>query len=606
MNLGRLKTLAVQHSKLFSKQVFKPVALRSPRMATFSNLVGWPNTSLQRLSTLALASAIVSPSRSFNSTPRNHEEFPELGVVNSKNPPSEQPSAITTLIQMFTSQAGLESNPVATGGITLAVMGALVAGAGIIGNLIWEGIKRYIVVTAEFDNKDEAYNWILAYMADHPLSKNTTRFSVTTNVRQNHRRDDDELGLTSPPVYFLPSPGTHFFTFNSRILMLSRTRSSKGGEGDGMSSANKERITISTLGWSRTVLESLVYEAQRLYIAKDKQRTIIYSADQYGNWTRIRSRPIRAMSTIVLDQGIKELVISDVKEFLASETWYADRGIPYRRGYMFYGKPGTGKTSFVTSLAGEFKLNIYVISLANKGMTDETLTELMVQTPARCILLLEDIDAAFVSRVNQSPPDSPKQRDTWGMKPSAAAAVTTAPNTISTNVTFSGLLNAIDGVAAQEGRIVCMTTNHLNKLDPALVRPGRVDVKLELGLASREQIRQLFSGFFPGHAIGEPTPEASGEETMPHTAGDSPVQDLHPLATQFAEAIPPYTISIAQIQGFLMRFKHEPVEAVKNVEQWLKEERNGSEKDAEEETEKEVEKETEAEGVKDIPAVKET
>ncbi len=95
-------------------------------------------------------------------------------------------------------------------------------------------------------------------------------------------------------------------------------------------------------------MESLVVEAQRVYAEKDKARTIIYSADQYGNWRRTRSRPIRPLNTIVMDPGMKANLLDDVKEFLVSEKWYADRGIPYRRGYMFYGFPGTGKTSFVT------------------------------------------------------------------------------------------------------------------------------------------------------------------------------------------------------------------------------------------------------------------
>ncbi|RKO91364.1 mitochondrial chaperone BCS1, partial [Blyttiomyces helicus] len=302
-----------------------------------------------------------------------------------------------------------------------------------------------------------------------------------------------------------------------------------------------ERITINALGRSRTVLEELVREAQIQFAEKDRCRTVIYSADQYGGWRRTRSRPIRPLNTIMLDGGLKSSILNDVREFLGSEKYYADRGIPYRRGYMFYGSPGTGKTSFVTALAGELKLNIYVISLANKGLSDETLTELMVDSPARCILLLEDIDAAFVSRSSAL----------GSVVPSGASAATPATTTIVTNVTFSGLLNAIDGVAAQEGRILCMTTNHLEALDPALIRPGRVDVRVLFDRATRQQARDLFVQFFPH---GEPPANSAPTTTLTSA-------ELESLADEFARQIPDKKFSMAQIQGFLMKWKNSPRDA---------------------------------------------
>lgn len=89
-------------------------------------------------------------------------------------------------------------------------------------------------------------------------------------------------------------------------------------------------------------------------------------------------------------------------------------------------------------------MNICMVSLSDKDMSDDQLNHLLNSAPPRSIILLEDIDAAF------------QQRDAQHVN----------------RVTFSGLLNALDGVAAQEGKLVFMTTNHVDKLDPALVRPG--------------------------------------------------------------------------------------------------------------------------------------
>jgi chaperone BCS1 len=112
--------------------------------------------------------------------------------------------------------------------------------------------------------------------------------------------------------------------------------------------------------------------------------------------------------------------------------------------------------------------------LTNAKLTDQTIADLLQKTPPRSLILIEDIDAFFVARDKQD------------------ARI---------EVSFSGLLNALDGVAAQEGRIVFLTTNHLERLDRALMRPGRVDRLVELGNASRAQLRTMFLRFYPQDAV---------------------------------------------------------------------------------------------------------
>lgn len=109
-------------------------------------------------------------------------------------------------------------------------------------------------------------------------------------------------------------------------------------------------------------------------------------------------------------------------------------------------------------------------------------------------------------------------------------------------VTFSGLLNTLDGVASSEERIVFMTTNHLDRLDPALVRPGRVDVKQEIGLASKSQLQKMYTRFYP--------------------------DQIPSCAEEFADKV--FRLkqgrSIAQIQGHFMLFKNDPLGAIENIE----------------------------------------
>ena len=110
------------------------------------------------------------------------------------------------------------------------------------------------------------------------------------------------------------------------------------------------------------------------------------------------------------------------------------------------------------------------MSLTNPKLTDNVMADLLQRTPPRSLILIEDIDAFFNSREKQ---DNRMQ------------------------ISFSGLLNALDGVGAQEGRIIVLTTNHRERLDAALIRPGRIDLEIELGNATASQLGGLLSRFYP-------------------------------------------------------------------------------------------------------------
>ncbi|KAI8806145.1 P-loop containing nucleoside triphosphate hydrolase protein [Cladochytrium replicatum] len=436
--------------------------------------------------------------------------------------------------------AGVDVNEVKNGGLSIFWIGGAIWFFRNYGKAVADFLVHSVTVNVSFDSQDDTFRWMVTYLLERELAKSSTSVTASTRplaypgdttwseIRENVKEESDVQR-----AYFLPGEGTTFFNYKNNLMWFSRQNVSASMDGmynRGQRASNI--LTIGKLGRSKNVLFEMVEQARLMSVEKDKMKTIVYVADnQYwsGNgWRRSRARPTRALSTVVLEEGLAESIVEDIKEFYDSEKWYADRGIPYRRGYMFYGYPGTGKTSLVTALAGELQLNIYLLNMSGSGLTDERLTQLMMSTASRCILLIEDVDAAFVSRTSEESEDKKGKE---------------------TKLTFSGLLNALDGAAAQEGRIVVMTTNHLEKLDPALVRPGRVDRKIFFHLATQWQARELFLQFFPG-----------GGET--HRV----------LADEFSKAIPERKVSMAAIQGYLMRFKTSPQGASQGATAWIEEE----------------------------------
>ena len=292
--------------------------------------------------------------------------------------------------------------------------------------------------------------------------------------------------------------------------------------------------TNSVVARSNSIFKQLVLQAKKEYEAEAVHRIQIYFADAHGSWRWTDSRHKRPMSSIVLNPGVKEMLLDDARDFLRSEKWYADRGIPFRRGYLLHGVPGSGKSSLIHALAGQLQLDIYVISLSASWVSDNTLTTLMGRVPARCVLLLEDLDAAFVRSTTREEDEGRGENGEDKGGKGGAGATGSFPSFTSglssssggsggfssaygqgstrskrgrygrsdgmsdvNTLSLSGLLNALDGVAASEGRLLFATTNHLERLDPALCRPGRMDVWVEFKNASRWQAEALFRNFFP-------------------------------------------------------------------------------------------------------------
>ncbi|CAG9110614.1 unnamed protein product [Plutella xylostella] len=364
--------------------------------------------------------------------------------------------------------------------------------------------RRHCMITLEVPCRDKSYQWLLQWMTNVGAKK-TQHLSVETSFEQK------DTGQIKTKYDFIPSVGQHFFSYKGTWIKVNRTREQQTL--DLHMGIPWETVTLTAFGNNKQIYYDILEEARTMALKAHEGMTVMYTA-MGAEWRPFgHPRRRRPLHSVVLRAGLGERIRDDCTDFINSTQWYIDRGIPYRRGYLLHGPPGCGKSSYIMALAGELEYNICVLNLSERGLTDDRLNHLLCVAPQQSIILLEDIDAAFVSRE-----DTATQKAAYeGLN----------------RVTFSGLLNCLDGVASTEARIVFMTTNYLDRLDPALIRPGRVDMKEYVGYCDQEQIELMYLRFYKGEQAAE-------------------------NAKVFAERVlsTKKNVSPAQIQGYFMFHKH--------------------------------------------------
>ncbi|KAK5728402.1 hypothetical protein LTR15_001538 [Elasticomyces elasticus] len=571
------------------------------------------------------------------------------------------------------------------------------------GSYLWAQIERFFsdifMSSVYIDEHDDLFDMVMGWLAAHQESTSRSR-KMRAKTQRGSKADDaydaaaddalDENGMFNfnkwsarTPPRFEPYYGRQFVWHAGKVFWFRRSR--RKNEGQTMqvswgSVPEDDIIELDCIGRSIEPIKDLLKTVRVWSLNRTSGTTTIRHptpkdrARFGGMWSKTSSRPSRPMDTVILDAEQKSMIIGDMNEYLhpASPKWYATRGIPYRRGYLFHGPPGTGKTSLSFALAGIFGLEIYAISLQEPTLTEGDLMQLFNGLPRRCIVLLEDVDAAGLVRdglsdqdegtkkkpkggkkndneikaiegkavngahlsgtaanggivngeaVSEGKKEQPKKEEEYTLKDLAKELkAVSAPvrgrggnrgnnqdGQSTVGISLSGLLNAIDGVATHEGRVLIMTSNYPEKLDAALVRPGRVDRKVGFRLAMKEQVRELFlrmyaasdelpeAGTIPSGPIvngsAKPSSEvfkqADGNEKKAESAEDELAlltrPELEELANEFAGHVPDSKFTPAEVQNLLMRHRKEPRVALAKVDEWVK--ATLEEKDAESEHE---------------------
>ena len=222
------------------------------------------------------------------------------------------------------------------------------------------------------------------------------------------------------------------------------------------------------------------------------------SSYEYKSWSYIDFDHPTTFETLAMERAKKKEIMEDLDAFRENRDFYRRTGKPWKRGYLLHGPPGTGKSTMVAAMANYLDYDIYDIELTSVHSNTD-LRKLFIETTSKSIIVIEDIDCSLDLTGARSKKKAPAAED--DKKDGAAAAAAKAAGDknkdTSSKVTLSGLLNFIDGLWSACGgeRIVVFTTNHVDKLDPALIRRGRMDMHIKMSYCGFEAFKTLAKNY---------------------------------------------------------------------------------------------------------------
>ena len=378
----------------------------------------------------------------------------------------------------------------AAGGLLLMAVGSLIAMLKTVPLTIWNGVVRQTTVAMSITDDSDSFEWFKWWFQEQPSIRRTRLLDAYTPYGSDHK------------VFVTPGPGAHWLWYMGRPLRVTLTRTENT-----TSYKRRECFYLQTLGRNPKIMQNLLGKCYRSYLAQTHDKSAMFTVNNDKNWVQLASYAPRSLKSVILPEGVMENLVRDIEFFQASKDWYMSMGIPYRRGYMLHGLPGAGKTSLINGIANHFHLKVCPINLNN--VTDSTLSQMILTAPSNALILLEDVDCAGATEKRLDLDKDKKD----GLE------------NLMMGLSLSGLLNALDGAQSANGALFFMTTNHLDKLDPALLRDGRTDVRIEFTTASTDQKRTLYMRFFPN---------TSEQEMIEFLANNT-------------------TTTIAELQGVLLR-----------------------------------------------------
>ena len=364
--------------------------------------------------------------------------------------------------------AVLASNPLLVGGIGTLAFGSAMYLLRAVPQTLLDFFKRILWTTVFVESLSNEYRDVDAFIE----GKRLEFFSRSLEIKDGALK----TGF-----------GGGWGLYAGTLFKYSKTKSSQ-------QVTHFETITLSFLTRDRGVIERFMHDCK----PEEHRNSIhisLYAASGPSGGLRRRKR---GLETVFVDQAIKDKLVARLKWFVDAEEWHSARGIPWKLGIILHGQPGSGKTSLIHALASDLGFDIkYIKSLHGLGAA-------FMSGARKDLFVIEDIDT-IAGALNRTP----------GVDGADERGMSGSP--------LHEILNAMDGMQTPDGLKFIVTTNHLDRLDPAIVRPGRIDEVVEIGPLSRESARAMFIAFYGHDGLGDYAPRTGAQlqqmfSTMPAEA----------------------------------------------------------------------------------------
>ncbi len=348
-------------------------------------------------------------------------------------------------------------------------------GKGFVTN-VWSSFKRLISVSIYIANMHWSYYKFIDLLEEMKVIKNLRIIRFL-----NGRWGDENvisIGLGT---------GLHIVRYKKRLLFIRII------EKNNMYFDETMGISITALGRNNAFVFNLREDLYRMKNQQQKEAKkipIMYLKENV--WEKGIQSDERLLNSVFLTEETRDKLVHGIKNFIANKDWYNERGLNYQLGIMLSGPPGTGKTSVIKGLATYFNRSICLLR-ANEL---DYIREALIDLPKDAFLVIEDIDSNKIVKTRKNGDDKEitvnNSVPSVGIKGSKGKPL----------VNLSDILNSFDGLMAISGRIMIITTNHKENIDPALFRPGRIDIDVIIDYVNVEIFKQFVVKFY-NHIISE-------------------------------------------------------------------------------------------------------